>query len=112
MYHGTNIRFGPSAFSSPGWLASSIAHENVHLQQLLDGHMYYDDPGTALNELEAYNWELGHASEMGLTTSEVEKIEGEIEEYGNIWNSLMPGVKMPSNYIYLLSPVPTPTYAY
>jgi hypothetical protein len=84
--HTRVVTIGPPAFAdrrtgaprSPGWLASSIAHENVHLRQLLavhpvDGGDNYARPetlGDQVNELEAYDWELRHADLLGLLPGE------------------------------------------
>ena len=107
---GTNIKIGERAFTSPGWLASTIGHENVHLQQLVDGHYYGGDAGTALNETEAYNWELAHASQNGLTDSEIAQINSLRQTYGiGPWNASMPGIPMPTNYLYNFWAAPTPT---
>jgi len=50
---------------SPGWLASTIAHENVHLRQLLavhpvdggDNYARANTVGDDVNEIQAYDWE-------------------------------------------------------
>jgi hypothetical protein len=84
--HTREVTIGPPAFvhprtgtpRSPGWLASTIAHENVHLRQLsashpADGGDNYARPGTPgddINELQAYDWELRHADIFGLTPEE------------------------------------------
>ncbi len=65
-----NIYVGIDAMSSPGWLASSIGHENVHVEQLVEDAWYFADDGANLNEVEAYDWELRNADANGLTQSE------------------------------------------
>ena len=64
------VGIGDKAFSSPGWLASSVGHEMVHTQQIAD-RWYTDAQGTAVNEIEAYDWEIKHAPDNGLSTAEV-----------------------------------------
>jgi len=85
------VTIGPPAFvhsrtgqpRSTGWLASSIAHETVHLRQLVvlhpvdggDNYARLDTPGAHINELEAYDWELRHADVFGLTGDERVELE-------------------------------------
>lgn len=69
------VQIGDSAFNSPGWLASTISHENLHAQQLKDGRWYTDETGTALNEVEAYDHELANAEKFGLSGAEVEAVK-------------------------------------
>ena len=64
------VDIGSKAFSSPGWLASSIGHELVHTQQVGD-RWYTDAQGTHINEIEAYDWEINHAPENGLSAAEI-----------------------------------------
>ena len=52
---GTNMKIGESAFTTPGWLGSTIGHENEHLQQALDGTLTNVEPGSSQNEVDAYN---------------------------------------------------------
>ncbi len=68
------VQIGDSAFNSPGWLASTISHENLHAQQLKDGRWYTDEKGTALNEVEAYDHELANADRFGLSAAETEAV--------------------------------------
>jgi len=85
------VTIGPPAFVHPrtgqvrsaGWLASSIAHETVHLRQLVvlhpvdggDNYARLDTPGAHINEIEAYDWELRHADIFGLTRDERAELE-------------------------------------
>lgn len=71
-----NVTIGDDAFSSPGWLASSIAHEaEVHVgQQNAKGRNYGGNQGRALNEVQAYDWEIGQAKRFGLTKKQVESL--------------------------------------
>jgi hypothetical protein len=80
------VTIGPPAFvhgrtgqpRSAGWLASSIAHEMVHLRQLVvlhpadggDNYARLDTPGEHVNEIEAYDWELRHADIFALPSDE------------------------------------------
>lgn len=64
------VSIGDKAFTSPGWLASSVGHEMVHTQQIAD-RWYTDAQGTHVNEIEAYDWEIKHAPDNGLTAAEV-----------------------------------------
>ncbi len=67
------VKIGDDAFSSPGWLASSVGHEIVHTQQIAD-RWYTDAQGTHINEIEAYDWEIKHAPDNGLTAAEVAEL--------------------------------------
>jgi hypothetical protein len=94
--HTRVVTIGPPAFfdkagapRSPGWLASTIAHETIHLHQLaavhpVDGGDNYSRPGTAgddVNELQAYDWELRHADLLGLLPGEREELAGRRQEH-------------------------------
>jgi WXG100 family type VII secretion target len=67
------INIGDKAFSSPGWLASSIGHEALHARQLKEGRWDLKDTkdGVALNEVECYDWEISHAGQNGLNAKDV-----------------------------------------
>jgi WXG100 family type VII secretion target len=67
------VDIGDKAFSSPGWLASSVGHEIVHTTQAAD-RWYTDAQGTHINEIEAYDWEIKHAPDNGLTAAEVAEL--------------------------------------
>lgn len=70
-----HIELGDKAFSSPGWLASTIGHEAIHADQAKDNRWYNGKNGVNLNEVEAYDWELKHANKHGLNTSEVKDLQ-------------------------------------
>ncbi len=70
-----SVSIGDDAFSSPGWLASSVGHEALHATQAKEGRWYTDDEGTALNEVECYDWEIAHAKQNGLSASEVSELQ-------------------------------------
>lgn len=67
------VRIGSAAFRSAAWLASTIAHEvEVHLnRQAMTGRGYTVSEGTALQEVEAYDYEIQQAAHFGLSASEV-----------------------------------------
>jgi RHS repeat-associated protein len=87
---GTNIKLGEKAFSSAGWLGVTIGHENVHLQQTLDGTITGINPGYARNEVHAYNWELDHRVQFGLTDEEIFKLETLKQDYMTLWLNTAP----------------------
>lgn len=64
------VKIGTEAFSSPGWLASSIGHEVLHAEQARDGRWNNSKQGVAMNEVEAYDWEIRNADRFGLTDTE------------------------------------------
>jgi len=67
------VNIGSKAFSSPGWLASSVGHEIVHTKQAAD-RWYTDAQGTHINEIEAYDWEIKNAAANGLSNAEVAEL--------------------------------------
>jgi hypothetical protein len=68
-----SVKIGKPAFSSPGWLASTIGHEVIHTRQAKD-RWYGGKVGTNLNEVECYDWEIRNSSKHGLTGSEIKKL--------------------------------------
>jgi hypothetical protein len=66
------VRIGPSAFSSVSYLYSVIMHEYQHvafaqsLSNQQKSHAASGHGGMDTDEVEAYAWELLHASETGL----------------------------------------------
>lgn len=75
------VKIGPAAFRSAGYLASSIGHEVQHAKQVAEGRLYSDPQGKAINEIESYDWELKNAPEHGLTEEEIKIIKGRREEW-------------------------------
>jgi hypothetical protein len=69
-----SVEIGPDFFDSPGLLASVIGHEIVHTHQLAEGRWYLEEQGVIMNEVEAYDWELLHADENGLSESETDEV--------------------------------------
>ena len=77
------VKVGEASLLSPGWLASSIAHETeVHINNQLEKGKWYEGPqGTALQEVEAYDFEIANADRFGLTDAEVERLKKRRKEY-------------------------------
>lgn len=77
------VKVGEASLKSPGWLASSIAHETeVHVNnQLNEGKWYTGPEGSALQEVEAYDYEIANADRFGLSDEEVEKLKKRRKEY-------------------------------
>jgi hypothetical protein len=71
--HDGRVRIGRAAFRSAAWLASTIAHEvEVHVnRQAMPGRWYTDSEGAALQEVEAYDYEIQHAAHFDLSAHEV-----------------------------------------
>lgn len=68
------VRIGPGAFDySPGWLGSTLAHEiEVHFRlQAQRGRWWTDPQGFALQEVQAYDYDLSNAARFSLSTSEI-----------------------------------------
>ena len=81
-----NIKIGDKAFSSPGWLASSIGHEHVHAQQAAD-RWYTGPQGTLINEIEAYDWEIKNASRFNLSAAEIKELQSRRDAHYNGLNA-------------------------
>jgi hypothetical protein len=77
------VTIGRAAFSSAGYLASSIGHEAQHAKQVAEGRWYtgISSQGEAINEIESYDWELKNASKHGLTEQEINIIKGRRQEW-------------------------------
>jgi hypothetical protein len=71
------VRVGDVAFSSPGWLASSTAHETeVHVnKQGKAGKWYEGTMGTAIQEVQAYDHELENAHKYNLSEAEIKELK-------------------------------------
>jgi WXG100 family type VII secretion target len=70
-----NVRIGDAAFKSPAWLASTLGHESVHAQQTKNGHWNDTGQGQNMNEVEAYDYEVKHAQDNGLSHGEQVTVE-------------------------------------
>ncbi len=73
-----SVELGSGHITSPGWLASSIAHETeVHVnEQAEEGNWYTDEPdGINIQECEAYDYEIANKDRFGLTDDEVKSLE-------------------------------------
>jgi hypothetical protein len=81
------VRIGSRAFRSAGWLASTIAHEvEVHVNiHAITGRWYTDPEGSALQEVEAYDYEIQNAQRFGLSSAEVTELRNRrVEHYNNL----------------------------
>jgi WXG100 family type VII secretion target len=74
---GGTVKIGADAFTSPGWLASSVGHEALHARQLQEGRWDLKDTpqGIAINEVESYDWEINHATQNGLNQQEIDTLK-------------------------------------
>ena len=86
-----SVRIGPAAFRrTPGWLASTIGHEvEIHVnQQAMKGRWWTDTQGTAIQEVQAYQYEIRSALRFGVSVSEYQLIRtGYMPHYYNTLNS-------------------------
>ncbi len=59
------VAIGRGVFSSPGLLATVIAHEALHAQQLANDRWFLEhaEQGLYMNEVEAYAWNMEHAGD-------------------------------------------------
>jgi hypothetical protein len=92
------VTIGPPTFVNPrtgeprslGWLVSSIAHESIHLHQLLavhpvdggDNYARSNTVGDDVNEAQAYDWEIRHAHVLALSPDELAELIEYREEHG------------------------------
>ena len=81
------VSIGDAAFSSPGWLASSVGHEALHARQSAEGRWYTDPQGDAMNEIECYDWEIKNASANGLSAAETAELGRRRTAYHNTLNA-------------------------
>lgn len=79
------ITVGDKSFSSPGWLASSAAHESeVHVNKQGKAGKWYTGPmGTAIQEVQAYDHEIANAHKYNLTTAEIAELKKRRLDYYN-----------------------------
>jgi len=82
-----SVSIGDAAFSSPGWLASSVGHESLHARQASEGRWYTDAQGDAMNEVECYDWEIKNASANGLSAAETAELGRRRTAYHNLLNA-------------------------
>lgn len=82
-----NVRIGDAAFKSPAWLASTVGHEAVHAQQTQNGHWNESGQGQNMNEVEAYDYEVKHAEENGLSHGEQKTVERRRTQHYNKLNT-------------------------
>ncbi|MEK9136069.1 MAG: hypothetical protein AAB393_03015, partial [Bacteroidota bacterium] len=77
------VVIGRGVFSSPGLLATVIAHEAFHAQQLADNRWFleHEEQGYYINEVEAYAWNIEHAEEFGLTEDEIADLRLRYDTY-------------------------------
>jgi hypothetical protein len=85
-----DVKIGEPAFFSPDdgttpsipWLASTKIHEIMgHGSQAAAGNWYTDDKGTAIQEVEAYDEELKHAKDIGLSEAEIDRIKKDRQHF-------------------------------
>jgi len=81
------VSIGDAAFSSPGWLASSVGHEALHARQSAEGRWYTDPQGDAINEIECYDWEIKNAPANGLSAAETAELGRRRTAYHNTLNA-------------------------
>ncbi len=72
------IRLGDDAFKSASWLGSTIGHESeIHInQQLQKGNWYTGPQGTALQEVQAYQYEIDNAKRFGTSRKNLKDLKG------------------------------------
>jgi DNA repair exonuclease SbcCD ATPase subunit len=78
-----SVKVGNKAFSSPGWLASSAAHElEVHVNKQAKASKWYTGKmGTAIQEVQAYDHEIANAHKYDLTEAEIKALKKRRKAY-------------------------------
>lgn len=71
------IRLGDAAFQSGSWLGSTIGHESeIHInEQLQKGNWYTGKQGTALQEVQAYQYEIDNAERFGTSRKNLKELK-------------------------------------
>lgn len=71
------IRLGDAAFSSASWLGSTLGHESeIHInEQLKKGNWYTGAQGTALQEVQAYQYEIDNAKRFGTSKKDLKDLK-------------------------------------
>ena len=75
---GGVVTIGEAAFlHSPGWLGSTLGHEiEVHYQtQAQQGRWWTDSQGTAMQEVQAYDYEIRNSVRFGTTATEIKLLQ-------------------------------------
>jgi hypothetical protein len=95
------VKVGDKAFSSPGWLGSSIGHEvEIHVnEQAMKGRWYTGPQGTALQEVQAYDYEISNAKRYGTTATDLADLQKRRTDYYNQLNSDYQGRADAHNYV-------------
>ena len=80
-----SVRVGDEAFRDAGWLGSSLGHEiEIHVnEQAEKGNWYTGAMGTALQEVQAYDYEIANADRYGTTKENLEDLEKRREDNYN-----------------------------
>ena len=85
------VRVGPQAFRNAGYLGSTIAHEaEVHGYQYFTGNLAMSGTaGRALNEAEAYSYEVINAKRFGLNAYDLYSVQS--RALANEWRATIGG---------------------
>lgn len=83
------VKIGDKAFSSPNWLGSSIGHEvEIHVnEQAKKGNWYTGTQGTALQEVQAYDYEIANAKRYGTSKKDIADLKARRAAYYSELNS-------------------------
>jgi RHS repeat-associated protein len=103
------VEVGPSAFSSPGRVASTIGHENIHGEQLMEGRLYDTDQGFIMNEVEAWSWEqdqyIYNNNPFDLSETEYNQIIGSRNTYYDVLSNENQEIVSNGSYIIPNEPI-------
>ena len=72
-----DVTVGDGAFRNPAWLGSTIGHESeVHVnEQGAKDKWYEGEEGTAVQEVQAYDYEIANAERYGTNSADLEQLK-------------------------------------
>jgi hypothetical protein len=78
-----SVRVGDDAFRNAAWLGSSIGHEvETHVNgQAMEGKWYTGPQGTAIQEVQAYDYEIANKKRYGTSNEDVKDLEKRRQAY-------------------------------
>ncbi len=80
-YSDGRVRIGPSAFGSPGLLASTKKHEATHADQAKEGRWPHGAVQVHDAEIEAYGREITSADTVGLSDEERSEVQRRLQDH-------------------------------
>ncbi|HEX8264595.1 MAG TPA: type VI secretion system tip protein TssI/VgrG [Pyrinomonadaceae bacterium] len=78
-----HVKIGDDAFRDPAWLGSTVGHESeIHAkEQGAKGKWYTGPEGTAIQEVQAYDYEIANAERYGTSPADVAEAKRRRQEH-------------------------------